>query len=169
MKNKVITAFMIAGFIAGNTLAVSASGFTGDGQTGVPVTIPNEVPTAYTVSLSPVLNLTYVSGDDYEGIYEVAVKGTLPKDKAVEVIPDGTFTVSGASATKTGTVTQEKTMWLNKDISASESAYTEAEYDNALGIKEDGFTETHGKARITVPGDGTYTGGITFTYRCSKK
>ena len=113
-----------------------------------------QVTSAYSVKADPFLELFWnKSRKDYEGTYQVGVKGRLPDGKVIRIIPDASFQMTSGKKTRTGTVKQEFTRWAMK-----------AEQADTLILSETEYVTTIGTAAIKLPGTGVYRGGIQFTF-----
>lgn len=169
MKKKLLSAVLSLAlmFGAGNTALASSYTTDNTGNAGVPVMANGgaDIRTAYTPSVDALLTLKWVTGNKYSGTYTLGVKGEVATNKCIIITPDSTFDVSGEKGTITGIVVQEKNCWINKDFGIEGSAFSADVYNNSLGMSDTDFVNTTGTAEIEIPGDGTYNGGITLTFK----
>ncbi len=93
------------------------------------------------------------SRKDYEGTYQVGVKGKLGDGKAIRIIPDAEFQMTSGKKTRKGSVKQEHTRWA---MSAGDK--------ETLVLSDKAYVTTTGTAAIKLPGSGTYRGGIQLTF-----
>ena len=135
------------------TLNASAAG-TDAGSASVPIEAIATVMSSYAVKANPYLELTWNEAKgDYEGIYQVDVRGCIPENQKIRIVPDTTFQMSAGEVTRTGTVQQSSTTWAMAPESADILPLSERVYVNATGC-----------AAIDLPGTAVYHGGIDFTF-----
>lgn len=112
----------------------------------------------YTVELPATLSLKQKAKGSYtyENTYDVGCKGLIDDTKKVVVHPDShsyTMTGQNTGTTATGSVTQEKTDFVNSVIEAD---------DVKIGL--DDFSNSTGKVSITFKEKDNYAGIIGFTF-----
>ena len=90
---------------------------------------------------------------DYEGTYQVGVRGRIGKGRSIRIVPDASFQMTSGKKTRTGTVKQEYTRW----------AMT-ADKQGTLKLSGTSFVTTSGTAAIKLSGAGVYRGGIQFSF-----
>ena len=132
---------------AGNAKAASETA-------AVPIRAEVKVSSTYTVKVDPYLELAWnKSRKDYEGTYEVGVKGRIGKGRVIRIVPDEKFQMTSGKKTKTGTVKQEHTRWSMT-----------ADNSGTLVLSDKSYVKTSGTAAIKLPGTAVYHGGIQFTF-----
>ncbi len=135
------------------SLRASAAG-PETGSANVPIEARATVGSSYAVKADPFLELAWnEERKDYEGEYHIGVRGCIAGSQTIHLRPGATFEMTHDDIRRTGTVQQAQTKWAM----APESA-------DVLPLTTKGFVNTHGTARIELPGEGMYRGGIEFTF-----
>ncbi len=164
MRKRLIPVMLSMCIMLTDTMPAFAEYHNVNGQAGIPVTIPNEVETSYTVAADPLITLEWTEGNTYEGSYHIGATGTLRAGQYVTIRPDDEFSVSGDKGSAVGNVSQDKYYWIDKSYDVNSSGFTESFYDDALSVLETDDEKSMGKAQIEIKGDGSYTGGLSFTF-----
>ena len=124
------------------------------GSASVPIEARAVVTSTYTVKANPYLELTWnETRRDYEGIYQVGVKGCIAENQKIRIVPNASFQMSAGEVTRTGTVRQSSTTWAVVPESADILPLSDRVYVNATG-----------NAAIELPGTALYHGGIDFIF-----
>ncbi len=136
-------------------LSLRASAAGNDvGSANVPIEARATVTSTYTVKANSYLELTWnETKRDYEGIYQVGVRGCIPEDQKIRIVPNASFQMTAGEVTRTGKVQQSSTLWAMTPESTDTLPLSEHTYVNATGT-----------AAIELPGTAFYHGGIDFVF-----
>lgn len=157
IKRMLVTSLLIAMFISAPAYAADST-YSGDGNHEM--IISATVESTYSVKIPASLTLSYneVSGN-FEGTYNVGVKGNILLTKKVVVAPSASFTLTNATTTKTstGTMTQAITDFVMTDE------------EGCVKINPDSFSTTSGSASINLQDAGNYSGTVAFSFMLKDK
>ena len=145
---------VIAGILAAVIITNRTPNVFASESAQVPLLAEAQVISTYFVRADPYLELSWnKSRKDYEGAYQVGVKGRLAEGRTIRIVPETSFQMTSGKKTRTGTVKQEFSRWATK-----------AEQTDTLILSESEYVTTTGTAAIRLPGTGVYRGGIQFTF-----